>query len=272
MAIVSQRDWRPQYVQVAEQLRSEILSGSLPPGAALPSEPELAARFSLSRTSVRNAIKQLRDWGLVRAEQGRGTFVRQQRQRVRRNHTERYQWEKDRARLSEAERKITGATEYDTGLELPDLDFHASYDTIPATAYLAQKFGVPEGTRLLQRDYWTSSRKENSPLNVVRSYLIYDVAAANPDLLNQDNEPWPGGTQSQLFTIGIEVNRIVDEITARPPLPEEAETLAIEPGVSVLILHKTSMDAHGAVVEYSEVVMPGDRTEIVHTTQLDKWA
>jgi GntR family transcriptional regulator len=272
VASVSQRDWRPHYVQVAEQLRNEIQAGTLAPGDALPSEPELAARFNLSRTSVRNAIKQLRDWGLVRAEQGRGTYVRKQRQRVRRNHTERYQWEKDRARLPEAERRTTGATEHDTGLELPDLDFRASYSTTPATTELARKFNVPLGTRLLQRDYWTSSRTENSPLNIVRSYLVYDVAASNPDLLDQDNEPWPGGTQNQLFTIGIELNSIVDEITARPPLPEEVETLAIEPGVSVLILHKTSIDTQGAVVEYSEVVMPGDRTEIIHTTQLAKWA
>jgi len=272
VAIMSQRDWRPHYMQVAEELRDEILRGTLAPGGALPSEPELAARFGLSRTSVRNAIKQLRDWGLVRAEQGRGTYVRQQRQRVRRNHTERYQWEKDRARLPEQERRTTGATEHDTGLELPDLEFRASYSTTAATPELGRKFNIEPGTRMLQRDYWTSSRTEDSPLNIVRSYLVHDVVAANPDLLDQGNEPWPGGTQSQLFTIGIELDRIVDEITARPPLPEEADILKIEPGVSVLVLQKTSIDTSGAVVEYSEVVMPGDRTEIVYTTQLSRWA
>lgn len=269
---MTERDWRPRYIQVAEQLRDEIVSGTLAPGQSLQSEPELAERFAMSRTSVRNAIKQLRDWGLVRAEQGRGTYVRAPRQRVRRNHTERYQWEKDRARLTEDERRKTGATEHDTGLEMPDLEFRVAYETIEANEALAEVFDVSPGTRLLSRHYWTSSRAENStPLNLVRSYLVYDIAAKNPALLDADNEPWPGGTQNQLHTIGIELDRIVDSLTARPPLPDEAAELDIEPGVSVLVLHKTSIDTSGRIVEFSEVIMPGDRTEVEHTTYLRRW-
>lgn len=268
---MTQRDWRPRYVQVAEQLRQDILSGALRPGALIPSEPELAAKFDLSRTSVRNALKQLRDWGLVRAEQGRGTYVREQRVLVRRNHTERYQWEKDRVLAPKEEREKTGATEYDTGLDMADLDFAAVYVVVKASPELAERFSVPAGTQMLQRIYRTRSRTEDVPLSIAHSYLVYDVAATNPALLREDEEPWAGGTQSQLHTIGIELDRIVDELTARPPLPEEAEELGIEPGVSVLFLRKTSIDTHGDVAEYSEVVMAGDRTEIVHTTKLARW-
>ncbi|MEK8109278.1 GntR family transcriptional regulator [Micromonospora sp. M12] len=46
------------------------MSGELAPGTLMPSETELADTSGLSRTSVRNAIRQLREWGLVRAEQG----------------------------------------------------------------------------------------------------------------------------------------------------------------------------------------------------------
>ena len=266
------QDWRPRYVQLAEDLRDAIRSGELRPGDPLPSEPELAARSGMSRTSVRNAIRQLREWGLVRAEQGRGTFVRSQRTRVRRDHTARYQWEKDRARSPESTRKETGATEFDTGLELPQLDFQVEYDRVDASAELAERFGIPAGTPLLRRQYSTSSREENGvPLNLVRSYLPYEMVATNPDLLDSGKEPWPGGTQSQLFTLGIEVARIVDEITARPPLPEESQTLEIEPGNAVLVLWKTSVDTAGRVVEVSEVILPGDRTEVIHTTNLRKW-
>jgi GntR family transcriptional regulator len=169
------------------------------------------------------------------------------------------------------ERQMTGATEYDTGLDMPDLDFRASYSTVEASPELAVVFGVPEGTALLRRDYWTSSRAENSPLNIVRSYLVRDVAARNPELLDEDKEPWPGGTMSQLYTLGIEIDRIVDEITARPPTPDEADLLEIEPGVSVLVLRKTSIDTTGKVAEYSEVILPGDRAEIAHTTTLERW-
>lgn len=272
MTFVTERDWRPRYLQVAEDLRDQILSGRLPAGDPMPSETVLVQKYDLSRTSVRNAIKLLKDWGLVRAEQGRGTYVRAPRQRIVRNHTERYQWEKDRARAPLDERSKTGATEKDTGLELPDLEFRATFTTVPADLEIAEVFGVSEGTPMLRREYFTSSRSEKCPLNLVRSYLVHDVASANPALLDESNEPWPGGTQNQLHTISIELDRIVDRVTARPPTPEEAETLDIEQGVSVLVLHKTSIDTSERVVEYSEVILPGDRTEIMHTTKLERWA
>ncbi|RJL31004.1 GntR family transcriptional regulator [Bailinhaonella thermotolerans] len=269
--MTGRRHYRPRYLQVAEDLRDEILRGDLAAGDPLPGEPVLAERYHLSRTSVRDAIKLLRDWGLVRAEPGRGTRVRTQRQRVRRT-PERYQWEKDRVRLPEHERRTAGATEKDTGLKVDDLEFHAEYSTVEAGADLAERFQVPVGTRLLHRVYWTSSVKEGAALTLARSWLVYDVAAANPDLLDAANEPWPGGTQHQLHTLGIEVDHVIDEITARPPQPDEAHILDIGPGVSVLVLRKTSVDTEGRVAEVAETVLPGDRTELVYTTRLERWS
>lgn len=257
--------------QIATDLREAIDSGQLAPGALLPSERELIERYKTTKSTVGKAIGILRAEGLVSSQVGRGLFVRAPRQRLRRHHSERYQWEKNRARLPEVERSKTGATEYDTGLEIPDLKFHAKYTIVGASRSLAEKFGVSIGTQVLRREYWTSSRSENAPLNLVRSYLLYDTVAVNPDLLEESKEPWPGGTQNQLFTIGIELDRIIDEITARPPLPDESKILDLEPGVSVLVLEKTSIDTNDQVVEFSEVVLPGDRTEIVYTTKLDRW-
>lgn len=269
---MTDHDWRPRYIQLAERLRDEIISGARKPGDPLPSEPELAEASGISRTSVRNAIRQLRDWGLVRAEQGRGTYVRAPRQRVRRHHSERYQWEKDRARLPDASRRTTGAAEHDTGLDRSDLSFRARYSTAPATDDFAERFGVEPGTLLLLREYWTRSSIEDVPLNLVRSYLVHDVVSRNPDLVDETKEPWPGGTQNQLLTIGIELDRIVDEITARPPFPEELSALGIDSGVSVLVLWKTSIDTTGRVVEISEIILPGDRAEIMYTTRLARWS
>ncbi|GAB3148093.1 hypothetical protein GCM10027290_32300 [Micromonospora sonneratiae] len=189
------RDRRPRYLQLAEELRAQIMSGKLARGAAMPSETQLAESSGLSRTSVRNAIRQLREWGLVRAEQGRGTYVRAPCRRIRRRNTERYQWEKDRALLYEGHRRGTGGTEHDTGLATDDLKFHAEYARVPADDDMANAFVLPVGTPLLRRVYWTSSRQESAPLSVSYSYLPYDLVKANPDLLDADNEPWPGGTQ-----------------------------------------------------------------------------
>jgi GntR family transcriptional regulator len=268
---VSDKDWRPRYIQVAEALREQITSGRLPPGSPLPSEPQLAQTYKLSRTSVRNAIQELREWGLVRAEQGRGTFVRAPRHRVTRRNAERYQWEKDRVHASEAERRATGGTERDTGLNVDDLEFHAEYEEVDADAGLASAFGVDEGTRLLRRFYWTRPRDEGVPLSLSRSYLRYDHISSNPDLLKAENEPWPGGTQHQLYTVGIELDRIEERITSRPPLPEEAQLLDIESGVSVIAVRRISIDTQGVVVEVADAVYPGDRTEIINTVQLKRW-
>jgi len=65
----------PLYHQLFLQLRDEILSGSHQSGALLPSDGELERRFAVSRITVRRALDELRQLGLVRREHGRGTRV-----------------------------------------------------------------------------------------------------------------------------------------------------------------------------------------------------
>ncbi|GAB3395772.1 FadR/GntR family transcriptional regulator [Humibacter soli] len=61
--------------QLAADLLDLIRSGVVRPGAKLPTESELGDRFGVSRTVVREAIAQLGAAGVVRSQQGRGTFV-----------------------------------------------------------------------------------------------------------------------------------------------------------------------------------------------------
>jgi GntR family transcriptional regulator, phosphonate transport system regulatory protein len=63
--------WR----QIARRLESDLRAGGLEAGARLPTEAELAARFTVNRHTVRRAIADLAARGLVRVEQGRGTFL-----------------------------------------------------------------------------------------------------------------------------------------------------------------------------------------------------
>lgn len=60
---------------VISKLRSEIHSGTLPPGTRLPSEAALIERFSVSRTVIRESLGHLRAEGLVRSVRGSGSFV-----------------------------------------------------------------------------------------------------------------------------------------------------------------------------------------------------
>jgi GntR family transcriptional repressor for pyruvate dehydrogenase complex len=63
------------YEQIVQQVEESILKGQLKPGDQLPAERDLAQRFGVSRTAVREAVKTLREKGLVEAYSGRGTFV-----------------------------------------------------------------------------------------------------------------------------------------------------------------------------------------------------
>lgn len=258
------------YERIADEIRSSIRAGELRPGDRLPSEAQLAEDHRRSVPTIRDALRVLQDEGLIEKQHGRGTFVRKPRTTVQRTN-ERHQWEKDRAREPEDERLKTGSTEHDTGLTVDDLVFHASYEEVRADKELAEVFGVPDGTPLIQRTYRTRYAAENAPFTLVTSYLVRAYVEANPDLLDASNEPWPGGTQSQLHSVGIELDRIEERVTARPPSPEEAEKLELPPGTSVLLLRKTSYDTDGRVVEMSDVTLPGDRTEMVFVTPLERW-
>src|ERR1700760_4975297 len=65
----------PLYGKVEEVLASEIARGDHQPGDRLPSEDELLARFGVSRITVRRAIQNLIQRGIVEIQRGRGTFV-----------------------------------------------------------------------------------------------------------------------------------------------------------------------------------------------------
>ncbi len=63
------------FEQIVQQVEDAILKGQLKPGDQLPPERDLAQSFGVSRTAVREAVKTLREKGLLEAYTGRGTFV-----------------------------------------------------------------------------------------------------------------------------------------------------------------------------------------------------
>ncbi len=66
---------RPRYQILAEQLREQITDGTFPPGSHLPTELELCDQTGMSRHTVREAMRMLREGGLIARRQGIGTVV-----------------------------------------------------------------------------------------------------------------------------------------------------------------------------------------------------
>ncbi|MFC8015007.1 GntR family transcriptional regulator [Streptomyces cinereoruber] len=261
----------PPIRRIADDLRRRIATGEFSPGSRLPSTRHLADAYEVDPKTIYRAVALLKEAGQVTGRQGAGVYVPLPRTAIVRAPQERYQWEKDRALLPLAERQASGTGEYDTGRRRDDLDFPAQFSRVEATADVADRMGVELGTPLLRRLYRTTVRGEDAPLSLITSYIPYELAAANPDLLDEGREPWPGGTMHQLKTVGVEVDRIIDEASARPPTLDEQTALQLSSGVPVVVLHKTSVSIEGVVVEYSHVVLPGDRTTMRYTIQLERW-
>jgi GntR family transcriptional regulator len=70
-------DPRPPYLQIADDLRRKIQAGRYQPGDRLPSLPAMTSEYSSASETVRRALRQLRDEGLVATQSTRGTFVLQ---------------------------------------------------------------------------------------------------------------------------------------------------------------------------------------------------
>src|SRR5260221_13711562 len=65
----------PRYAQIATSLRGRIAAGEYPPGARIPSEHELAARFNVGRPTVRQATEMLVRERVLDRRRGSGTYV-----------------------------------------------------------------------------------------------------------------------------------------------------------------------------------------------------
>jgi len=197
-------------------------------------------------------------------------MVRTPRSKVCRS-SERHQHEKDLVLESEAVRASTGVAETDMGSKIEDLAFNPEYRTITPPPALAAALGIRPETPVLQRVYEMRDRQDNRRLSWSISYIPIPLIESNPRLRDSANEPWPGGTQHQLSTVGIEVMRIVDQVSAVMPTTADAHEWRLDNGVPMLRVRRISYDASDRVVEISDADFPADRTELSFTTVLKKW-
>jgi len=66
----------PRYQEIADELLDEIARGKFPVGSMLPTEIDLCERFSVSRFTVREALRQLHEKGILTRRRGSGTVVK----------------------------------------------------------------------------------------------------------------------------------------------------------------------------------------------------
>jgi GntR family transcriptional regulator len=260
----------PIHLRIADDIRMKIERGELAPGDSLPTLAQLCQQWSCSMNSARGAINLLKAQGLITAGRGKAPIVRIPPGRVVRS-SERHQAEKDLALRPEAERATVGEAETNLGMSIADQKFTAAYDTIPAGDELAELFAIAPSDPVLRRRYESTDPETGRLLSASVSYIPRSLVEGNPALLNQDNEPWWGGTQHQLSTVGIEIMCMVDQVTARMPTTVEAQMWDMADGVPLLFCRRISIDADNRTVEISDAHYPADRTEFRFVTPLKPW-
>ena len=256
--------------RITNDLRAQIQDRTFGPGALLPSEPEIASAYGVSRQTARSALRVLEQEGLVTVRPRRGRIVRVPPRRAVRD-SERHQLEKDNAILPEEERGKVGEAETNLAMSINDQEFTSRYDIIPAPAEMASMFGIAPTTELLRRRYTSTDPQTGNLLSNSVSYIPKTFVEANPAILDERNEPWPGGTLHQLSTVGIEIMKVVDEVTARMPSSAEAEEWDLPSGIPLLFCRRISYDQDGTLIEVSDAWYPADRTELRFVTPLTPW-
>ncbi|MBZ6204682.1 GntR family transcriptional regulator [Streptomyces olivaceus] len=252
------------------EIQAAIDRGDLRPGDQMPTTSELADRYAVNKNTVSRAISALKAAGVLTGPAGGRTWVRVRPQRITR-HNVRYHREKERVLLPEHERAQDGVAETDTGMSIRDVyEDTYCYDLVAGPDDVRAIFELPDSEQLLRR---THQRRHAARAGASgsTSYIPYILVNRNPDLLDSDHEPWPGGTMHQLHTVGIELDHIDDRIVVEMPTREEQQLLDIPTGVPLIRLRKVSWSTDGRAVEVSDIPLPADRTELIYTTPLDRW-
>ncbi|ADZ68864.1 phosphonate metabolism transcriptional regulator PhnF [Polymorphum gilvum] len=226
--------WR----QIAEWLRAEVGAGHFEPGSRLPTEAEIAARFGVNRHTVRRAIAALAADGLLRADQGRGTFVAAAPISYPISARTRFSDIVANQARAPSGRLIGSGTE-------------------EADALLAAWLDVPVGTLLLRIE--TLRVADGVPILVGTSWF---EQARFPSLVKDYAET--GSFTAALERAGLaDYRRKETRIAAELVDAEDARLLEVAAGQPVLVVESVNLDPDGRPVQYTRGRVAADRVQLV---------
>lgn len=226
--------WR----QVGDRIRREIASGEFGRDGRLPPEVALAERFGVNRHTVRNAIAALVQEGVLRAEQGRGTFIQRRR---------RFTY------------PISARTRFSEGLrdQARDRRGHLLAQAHEAADQrTAEALDIAAGHPVIRLE--TVSEADGRPVSRATSWF--------------DAERFP--RMSEAFadtgsiTLAMREHGIEDYfrrstiVSARHAEGSDLADLKLSPGAIVLVAVAVNVDPDGRPVQFSETRFAADRVEL----------
>jgi GntR family phosphonate transport system transcriptional regulator len=234
-------EWQRLY----DGLRTEIESGAFPDGSRLPSEPKLIERFGGGRHSLRRALAELAQKGLIRTEHGKGSFV--QRAEVLEYRISL----RTRASINLAEQGRVSA------------DQPIREERIAAPEAVAEALRIEAGAPVYM--IVRHAFADDVPINISVSYHPVDRF---PDI---DKARRSRQRLTEIYkTYGVhDYVRLKTAIATRLPTAEIARILRLPPGQPILVTRKVDADLAGVPIAYSESLWPGDRIQFTIDNSLE---
>lgn len=231
--------WR----QIADQIRQAIGAGTLGVDGRLPTEMALSERFGVNRHTLRSAIAALVQEGVLRAEQGRGTFV------------------ESRQKLSYP---ISARTRFSTGLREQTRDRRSTllaHALEPAGTRVAESLRLAAGAPVIRLE--TLSEADGRPVSRATSWF--------------DAKRFPGFekvyAEAGSITLSFQHFGIEDYfrrstlVSARHADTADLADLKLSAGAIVLVAVAVNVDAEGVPVQYAETRFVADRVELSVSTE-----
>lgn len=212
----------PLYYQVATRIEDAIRTGKLPTGSRLENEVALSERLGMSRPTVRRAIQDVVDKGLLVRRRGIGTQV------VHGQVTRQVEF------TSLHEDLLLSSRSPSTVLLLRE--------EVTADAAMAQRLAVAEGSPVLHLRRLRMA--DDAPLAVLENYLPESFLALSGEDLTEY------GLYQLLRSRGTTLRVARQRIGARRATTEEGKLLDIDKGGPVLTMDRTAFDHSGRAVEY----------------------
>ena len=238
----------PYYIQLIELLKDKISAGEWKPGDQILSEPELCEVYGVSRTVVRQALREIELEGLVVRKKGKGTFVAE-------------------PKIDESlAQKLTGFYHDMIERGLTPITQVLYQQVVPASKQVCEFLNIPPETPVIELKRLRSVTEE--PIVLVTSYLPYSLCplVAMTDFTNQSLYDFLENQCGLLISHG---RRYIEATLASE---SEAELLQIEPGDPLLSLNSVSFLEDGTPVEYYHALHRGDRSrfevELVRVREL----
>jgi len=226
----------PYYVQLMDLIKQMIQERIWKAGSRIPGELELCNSYGVSRTVVRQALRELQLQGFVMARKGKGTFVTE-------------------PKIDESlAQKLTGFYEdmVERGLKPVTQVLHQR--VVPCPEDIARHLQVAVGSPVI--DIYRVRSVEEAPIQLVTSFIPYELCPklATVDLTNRSLYAF---LESDCGLFIVRGRRVIEAVAANEL---EAQLLQVERGSPLVMLDSISYLEDGRAVEYYHALHRGDRS------------